>query len=1179
MTIRLQAIKKLTGIPLAVFMILQGGWFAPAAVAQTPPPTLQISDTPSLAAGGGTPNVLLVVDNSNSMDRTSSGAPVLATDPTSKSAIARAAARNIIGSYGSVMNLGLMAYQQTQVQKMYAYKVYSDISFNVSNYNTSSPTNPRKSTRAQLFSSPTSTAYSSNFYYTEALVQEAYMPPYSYDPKNYYLYWPGSIDPNSWYYILTGRQRSNDQLLNLNSAQVNYACRGPAPTYTPFEWPIGKKAPDNWVNPTANSSSPYKTDWSGLYCQQFIDPDSASNTLKVGKYGKWAAAEYLGGYVWWSEQLTKDASYGFLHVPIGRASPGSQQLTDLNTKLKDESTAYGTDNVTFTSAGTGQAYRGISDSNGWKDPTKPLENAGSTPMQGTLQTADTYFTKGLAVGTESAKAAPKPQVSECAKNYVVFLTDGLPSTKAGGNTPTPTPAQLRDGVITATRQLRTDGIPTYFIGFGSEAAGNADLDTFAKEGGTEAALSASNAAELKNAMDSIFADIMAQSSSSYAAVATSTSYLEADSVVYQVAYDSSDWSGDLLAFNMDPKTGEPTTQKWAAKVPAYGFRSIFTYNPSSNKGVIFAWDYLNADQKSALGATLSGVPALGGQKMLNYIAGATTDQGTDSNKYRVRKTLLGDIANSAPVYVGNPRRIYPDSIEIPPNASAKEKAALKEKVSYFKWVDNTKRTPVVYVGANDGMLHAFNADTGGEIFAYIPSAVYGNLPLLASQNYKGLHKYFVDGSPSVADAFIGESWRTILAGGLNAGGKGIYALDVTNLSTMGTNPQPSVSNVLWEFTARDDRDLGYTFSAPSIAKTPSTAWTGEGWVAIFGNGYNNTADDGTGIYSTTGNAVLYVVDLATGAIKAKLDTGRGYAQSSDNKPNGLSTPAAVDVNGDGVVEYVYAGDLQGNLWKFDLSSKDPAQWKIANNGNPLFTAKSAKDQPQPITTRPEVVRHPRGGHMVHFGTGKLFEIGDSALYTPVNTFYGIWDKNSAVSNGRNALQEQKITTETGAKGGYWRLVTNNPVDWSKQSGWYLDLAYPSNAAGVGERVVGNPVLDGERIVFVTITPTKGECSAGGYSWLMEVDAMTGSRLANTPFDLNGDGYFDEKDFLMEQAVAGKREEGFLSAPNIMKGPDEPDPNKRHNLKPFNSDKGGLSVIGESRGLADRRVSWRDNSTQ
>jgi type IV pilus assembly protein PilY1 len=1206
MTICLRSIKKRAGIPLAVFMVLQGGWFATAAAAQTPP-TLQISDNPSLAVvGGSTPNVLLVMDNSNSMDQTPRGAPVLATNPASKSAIARAAARDIIAGYGSTMNLGLMAYQQSQVQKMHGYKVYSDISFNASNYNTSSPTNPRESVRAQLFSSPTSTAYSSNFYYTDALVQEAYMPPYSYDPKNYYLYWPGSIDPNSWYYILTGRQRSNDQLLNLNGSSVNYACRGPAPNYMPFEWPLGRRVPDNWVNPTANSTSPYKTDWGGFYCQQFIDPDSASHSVKVGKYGRWAAAEYLGGYVWWSEQMTKDASYGFLHVPIRLASSGSQQLTSLNTKLRDESTAYGTDNVTFTSATSGQTYKGISDSNGWRDPSRPLENAGNTPMQGTLQTALKYFTGGLPAGAESAVACAKPDTGECGKNFVVFLTDGMPTVLAGGNPkPAPSTATLNNGVKTALDGLLAKDIKTYFIGFGAEVD-TPTLNEFAKRGGTDVAYSAMSAAELKNAMDSIFADIVAQSSSSFAAVATNSSYLNADSVVYQVTYDSSDWSGDLRGFSLNPKTGEPTAQKWSAatEMSAYNFRKIYTYNPTSKRGTDFVWDNvwdingnLDLNQKSALEATPAGVPALGGQKMLNYIAGATADQGTGANKYRVRATLLGDIVNSAPVYVGKPLKRYPAKIE--------------SESLYFDWVDQLNRTPAIYVGANDGMLHAFNADTGKEIFAYIPSTVYGNLPLLASQNYKGgLHKFFVDGSPSVADAFIRtpqdgtKKWRTILVGGLNAGGQGIYALDVTT-------PNINHNSVLWEFADREtssdsgkhrlnyDRDLGYTFSAPSIVKTRS------GWAAIFGNGYNNTANDGTGTYSTTGNAVLYVVDLESGVLKKKLDTGRGYAHSSDNKPNGLSTPTAAVMGNDGVADYVYAGDLQGNLWKFDLSSSDSAQWNVANSGAPLFTAKSDQGQPQPITVKPEINRHPRGGYMLYFGTGKLFETGDAALLTPINTFYGIWDKGRAVS-GRSDLQGQEITKEMGAYAGNWRLVSDYPVDWDSKSGWYLDLWY-SSTSGPGERVIGNPMLDRDgRIVFVTVTPTEGECSAGGFSWLMKLDALTGARWGasreKSPFDVNGDGSFNEDDYLMgpdasdlgggpngpgkpggpekKQPVGGKQFNGFMSVPSTMKGQNDPDdPDTPPDVDCSNTSTGDLECFRTNDGEGIRRVSWRDISTQ
>ncbi|MCL2308103.1 MAG: PilC/PilY family type IV pilus protein [Proteobacteria bacterium] len=1169
--------RKRVSLPLAVFMILQGGWPVSSAVAQS---TLQIADVPSLSVSGSAPNVLLVMDNSNSMDMAPDGSTSWSSDPASRSYIARAAARQIIADYGSKMNIGLMAYQQNSDPQPYkaALKTFiKDVSFASSaGGRTASVPNPWRTTNRVYYNPANAYALYHQFssqtvaYYT---ARKTAWPPDAY-----------GVFPTILYHVIQGKTDTSDTPTNY-STYANYWLNeyGPSARIGYVGW-----VNNNWSG-CYGAPTPYTVDEG---CSYFSGAD-VGGSFKPYHFGHWILSQTYG-WAWVSDDVSSRSSNGFLHVPIAAANPGSAQANWLNLKLANPRYDYGTNGGNLCNTPGCITY--VRDQGGWRDKTKPLQNAGSTPMAGTLITARNYFTNGLTAGAgandQTVQTSPKPVVGECGNNFVVFLTDGMPTVRSGGNVGAmSSEAVLNNDVISAVSGLRNRNIKTYFIGFGNEV-NPATLDSFAREGGTEASYSAMNAEELKDAMDSIFSDIMVQSSS-YAAVATNSSYLGTDSAVYQGSYNAGQWNGDVVAIKLNPNTGEATTQQWsaAAAMPAYGSRSIFTYNSTEKTGRDFAWDALDADQQTALQATPSGVAAIGGadrgKNMLNYLAGDKTHQGVGANKYRNRSTLLGDIVNSAPVYVGKPEKRYPDTIE---------------SASYYDWTDSVSRASAIYVGANDGMLHAFMADTGKEVFAYIPSMVYKNLPLLASQNYEGLHKFFVDGTPSVADAHIqtsigglgGKGWRTILVGGLNAGGQGIYALDITSPTAFDAN------KVLWEFTDREtstetanqrlnyDRDLGYTFSAPSIVKT------GDGWVAVFGNGYNNTVNDGDNAYSTTGNAVLYVVDLETGVIKKKLDTGRGHANAADNKPNGLSTPVAIDINNDGVVDYVYAGDLQGNLWKFDLNGGDKDHWNIANGGQPLFTAKSASGLPQPITVKPEVARHPQGGTMVLFGTGKLFETNDAALTAPVNTFYGIWDKGSAVSGGRNDLQQQEITKEMSAHGSHWRLLSSHPVDWNNKSGWYLDLAYPSTSLGVGERLIGNPVLNGERIVFVTITPTAGECSAGGYSWLMELDFLTGGRLTTSPFDVNKDGAFDEGDYLdgpdtfgpggpgpggspKKQPAGGKREEGLMSAPNIIKGSGKP--GSPPEIKHMNTSAGVVISVTESKGQADRRVSWRDISTQ
>ena len=324
----------------------------------------------------------------------------------------------------------------------------------------------------------------------------------------------------------------------------------------------------------------------------------------------------------------------------------------------------------------------------------------------------------------------------------------------------------------------------------------------------------------------------------------------------------------------------------------------------------------------------------------------------------------------------------------------------------------------------------------------MPSSVYPQLQSLSSKTYA--HQYFVDGSPTAADVFYGSQWHTVLVGGLNGGGQGIYALDVTypaaatgvtNVSGWSTFSETNAASlVLWEFTDRDmnstsstntnfDADLGYTYSQPAIGKMANGKWA-----AIFGNGYNNTNADGAA--STTGNAVLYVVDVQTGQLIKKFDTKKGMASSPNTTtPNGLASPAIVDVDGDEIIDYIYAGDLQGNMWKFDVTNTNPSQWdsayKSGSNPVPLFTALMGST-PQPITERPEVGEHPEGGYLVYFGTGKYIETGDnSGTGQTTQTFYGIWDNGAAVGNSRSPLLQQQILAEVSSNSELWRLTSNN----------------------------------------------------------------------------------------------------------------------------------------------------------
>ena len=311
--------------------------------------------------------------------------------------------------------------------------------------------------------------------------------------------------------------------------------------------------------------------------------------------------------------------------------------------------------------------------------------------------------------------------------------------------------------------------------------------------------------------------------------------------------------------------------------------------------------------------------------------------------------------------------------------------------------------------------------------------------------------------------------------------------------------------VRWEFTDSDDPDfdLGYSFSQPAIVKMNNGTWA-----AVFGNGYNNTAADGYA--SLTGRAALYIVDLQTGALIKKIDTKYG----SSTTPNGLATPKVVDLDGNGTVDVAYAGDLAGNLWKFDLSDNNPVQWDSAyatgSTPDPLFVAKDSSGNRQPITSTPDIVAHPSGasyGYMVLFGTGKYLETTDPAD-TSSQTFYGIQDNGATVA-GRSVLVAQTVTATPTVNGETYRALSSNTVDWAGgvDHGWYLDLPVSK------ERVVSASITNTGRVIFTTVIPTTGSCSTAGTGWLMVLDLSTGGALVNPTFDVNGINGIDANDNL------------------------------------------------------------------
>jgi hypothetical protein len=518
--------------------------------------------------------------------------------------------------------------------------------------------------------------------------------------------------------------------------------------------------------------------------------------------------------------------------------------------------------------------------------------------------------------------------------------------------------------------------------------------------------------------------------------------------MYAADYSSLDWSGNLHSYNLSDtgtiaNVNGVETDNWvggaAAKINAQNFdtgRNIVTF--SGTAGVPFRWSNLSTAQKATLdNGTLATATT---SPILNYIRGDISKQANQTvpGPYRTRTNVLGDIIHSTPVH----------------------------------WNDGTNKT--VFVGANDGMLHAINADDGTERFAYIPSMLMPKLGQLSNPAYT--HKYYVDGRLDVRKF----GTQTLLVGALGAGGRGLFGLDVTNAAV--ASESEAASKILWEIsnTSAGFANLGYTYGAPTLFTLPN----GTKAVAV-GNGYNST---GTG--TTAGQASLFLINASTGALINEIGTGVGTAAS----PNGLSTPTLWDTDNDGKIDTAYAGDIDGNLWKFNLTT---------NVATKLHTTSPA----QAITTAPSVIKHPLGGHMVNFVTGRLLTPGDKTD-NATHYAYGIWD---GAPTGNNTLLVQTLTERSYTSGSITtrvRTATNNLPDWfATHKGW--KTALPTG----GERLVGDGALVNDSVfMFLSTNPTVlTTATPPGENWWMQLNALTGGDNGTVQFDLNKDGAYTATD--------------------------------------------------------------------
>ena len=620
----------------------------------------------------------------------------------------------------------------------------------------------------------------------------------------------------------------------------------------------------------------------------------------------------------------------------------------------------------------------------------------------------------------------------------------------------------------------------------------------------------SNARGVLNAFDSIFSRSATSARSIAGSAVANKNLALGGSLIYQSSFDTSDWSGDVLAFSL---AAVSATDVNLALTPAWTAENKLSTlpSPATSRNIVvgrsgamsdptatpFTWAAIDPALKTELNkATPTSVADTLGESRLNFLRGDKTKEG---NPFRTRSKLLGDIVNSGVVYSGKP---------VAPTGAGPTFAGFKST--------NSTRVPAVFVGANDGMLHAFNADTGSELFGFIPSWLSTKLAALASPSYNANHQAYVDASPAVAEAKVGSAgtaadWKTVLVSGTGGGGAGVFALDVTNPSTFNAN------SLLWEFTRADDADLGYVVGRPYIVKIRTSAPNSPEtyrWFAAVPSGVNNYIPDVSGNFSLTGQPALFLLALD----KAKGDSWRATGTSPNYYKISLPTDTLVKatnatglinfkpVFGDqGDMEQAYMGDLHGRLWKLDFTLQGSNNWNInklsaynkgttaSPNPYPLFIAKIG-NAIQPISMAPLVAAGPIVGGLrtfvIGFGTGKYLETNDKTS-TAQNSFYAIYDNASttadaspaaaSVISGRGRLQPSTVNTASAtiSFNSFRFGRASSDGDTSRRSGWYFD--FPAS----GERIVSNGSIIGDNFIVSSLIPASsgavGSCTAAGGS--------------------------------------------------------------------------------------------------
>ncbi len=1049
-------------------MVMSLGLAAPSAHAQS----TDIANVPMAVSSMVTPNVLIMLDNSQSMDALMGGVLVSGNNANTRGNIGRGVMRNAITNFRNSFNWGVMSYGM----------------------NSNPPT--LNSTYAYYLGSTTGMVFTSNCtgFVAGVFNGAPAMPGVSIDGGGRCIENPQSS---------VGREYVTFDLTSDDSNIVDvlyygaYNAGGPAKNQL---WAPANNTAANtqycWYDNHSTTVSTWNAaDFSSLFFCSTLTPTDAG--FVPGNFGA-ALPDNLSRSLYmprgWG-YISNVSGAGTLNQPVQPDSVLNHYST-LQTLLGNES-----------NGATGEIKNG----------------AVFTTLTGTVNTAKSYFSGAL--GTNAT-----PVAQTCQKNFIMMVTDGLPTGTTGGalysaaartntctwDTATNTCTSGSFGaaatdLITAVGSLRTTTVPglsstdvdgtgavtgkydvqTYVVALG-ETVANAQalsvMNAIGNAGGTGPALPANDAAAFAAAITKISDDITAKVGASAAVAVANAHVTSTDNASFATSYNSGTWTGDIDSFGINVTTGVPsTTSLWAAgsardqldaRTSADRYLATSTDTAGAIGGVQFQPSTATIggtvlSKISAAQQTLLNTPSTtDGASVLAYLRGDRS--GETAGTYRPRVHLLGDMINGEPVLVRAPSAGYADA-------------------GYSSFVSaNASRARMLFQGANDGMLHAYVASTGAEAWAYLPNLVMGSLNNLSSKA-SFTHKYYVDGTPVAGDVDFkqvdgatggGTDWRTVLVSGLGKGGRGYFALDIT--SPVAASEADLASKVMWEFpnsiTNATDRNaarlnMGYSYGKPIVIKTKA-----KGWVVLASSGYNNGTNAGDSGGDGLGH--LYVINPQTGDLLKDIVT-TGCTGTPASNPCGLAQLSAYVANGaDNTVEYVYGGDLKGNVWRFDFTGNSVASWSATK----FAELKDAGGNTQPITTSPELALVGTQ-RMVFVGTGLYLgttdvpgSTGANASSSQTQSMYGLKDVlTSALPTPLRATLQQQTFVTTGTT----RTASNNPVNYTTQNGWYID--FPTT----GERVNTDPTIALGALIFTTNIPSGVVCQPGGSSWQYFINLKTG----------------------------------------------------------------------------------------